>query len=90
MRKTSTARPHPKKVTAATASPTRSKPKFEIITQLLSRARGASVDELTKATGWQPHSIRGFLSGELKKKRQLNIQSKQIEGVLRHHLVKGR
>lgn len=53
-----------------------SKPnKTEIILGLLRRKSGASVDEMIKATGWQAHSVRGFLSGTVKKKLGLNLVS---------------
>jgi len=40
---------------------------------LLQRPQGVSLKELRKATGWQAHSVRGFLSGTLKKKLGLSI-----------------
>jgi Protein of unknown function (DUF3489) len=42
---------------------------------LLKRPGGASLQQLQKATGWQPHSVRGFLSGALKKNLGLRIDS---------------
>jgi len=42
---------------------------------LLIRPGGASLQQLEKATGWQAHSVRGFLSGALKKTMGLQIQS---------------
>jgi hypothetical protein len=36
---------------------------------------GASLQQLRKATGWQAHSVRGFLSGTLKKKMGLRVTS---------------
>jgi hypothetical protein len=45
------------------------------ILALLRRPTGASLPELRKATGWQPHSVRGFLSGAVKKKMGLHIDS---------------
>ena len=42
---------------------------------LLRRIDGASIAELVKATGWQPHSVRGVISGVLKKKLGLAIAS---------------
>lgn len=39
------------------------------ILALLERTDGASLDELMAATGWQAHSVRGFLSGTVRKKR---------------------
>jgi len=42
---------------------------------LLERKDGATLAELMKATGWQAHSVRGFLSGSLGKKMGLKIDS---------------
>ncbi len=70
------------------AAPTAEVRKADVILNLLARPRGASIPELTKATGWQAHSIRGFLSGQIKKKRQLTLLSERIDGVLRHRLPK--
>ena len=36
---------------------------------------GASLPELRKATGWEPHSVRGFLRGAVKKKMGLHVDS---------------
>ena len=46
---------------------------------LLKRKTGATIDDLVKATGWQPHSVRGAISGTLKKKLGLTVTSEQIE-----------
>ena len=54
-------------------------PKLAQIVGLLQRQNGASIPELMKATGWQAHSVRGFISGTLKQKRGLIISS-SIEG----------
>jgi len=35
---------------------------------LLRRPRGATLDEMMRATSWQAHSVRGFLAGTLKKR----------------------
>jgi len=40
---------------------------------MLRRADGATIDEIAAATGWQRHSVRGMLSGALKKKLGLDI-----------------
>jgi Protein of unknown function (DUF3489) len=47
-------------------SPTARPPKSAIVLKLLSRTRGATVEEMQAATGWQPHSVRAFLSGRRK------------------------
>ena len=41
--------------------------KAAMVTRILSRAKGATVLEMSKATGWQPHSCRAFLTGLRKK-----------------------
>lgn len=42
---------------------TQSKSNKEILVRLLKRDRGASISEIVKATGWQPHSTRAALTG---------------------------
>jgi hypothetical protein len=49
--------------------------KKQIILDLLNRKDGATMTEIEKATGWQKHSIRGFVSGTLMKKMDLPIES---------------
>jgi len=39
------------------------------------RKDGATMAEIAKATGWQKHSIRGFVSGALMKKMELPVAS---------------
>jgi hypothetical protein len=50
------------------------------LVKLFSRKSGASIEEAIKATGWQAHSIRGAISGALKKKHGLTIASEASEG----------
>ncbi len=47
---------------------------------LLRRPEGASIDALVKSTGWQPHSVRGFLAGTVRKKLKLQLQSQKVDG----------
>ena len=49
------------------------------IIELLRREEGATLTDLTKATGWQPHSVRGFLSAQVGKKLGLKLESKKRE-----------
>ena len=47
----------------AAAGPAKRQTKKAIVAALLGRTDGASMDELTTATGWQPHSVRAALTG---------------------------
>ena len=49
------------------------------VLELVSRSKGASLAELMKATGWQSHSVRGFISGTLGTKMGLKVQSAKRE-----------
>ena len=39
----------------------RANKKVEVIA-MMKRAKGATLPEIMKATGWQPHTVRGFVS----------------------------
>ena len=41
--------------------------KKQIALALLERSKGASIAEMQNAMGWQPHSVRGFLAGTVRK-----------------------
>jgi hypothetical protein len=51
--------------------------KIDKIIALMRRPKGASINELTKATAWQAHSVRGAISGALRKKQGLNVVSEK-------------
>jgi hypothetical protein len=58
-----------------------------LITMMQTKA-GASIDALAKATGWQHHSVRGAISGMLKKKLGLKVASERVNGVRRYRIVR--
>jgi hypothetical protein len=66
------------KPATATAIP-REFSKKAIILELLRRKDGASLAEIAKATEWQNHSIRGFISANLKKQMGLTVESSKNE-----------
>jgi hypothetical protein len=49
--------------------------------ELLRRPEGATVEQIAAATGWQHHTIRGAISGALKKKLGLNIEATRTREV---------
>ena len=51
--------------------------KQALLIDLLKRKSGATIEEIVAATGWQPHSVRGAISGTLKKKLGLMVSSEQ-------------
>jgi hypothetical protein len=55
--------------------------KTDNILDLLKRPGGVTLQELVKATGWQPHSVRGFMSGTIGNKMGTPVESfKGAEG----------
>jgi hypothetical protein len=73
---------------SAKAKGVREGSKTETILDLLKRPGGATSKELMKATGWQPHSVRGFLSGTIGKKMGLAVTSTKGDDGERTYSVK--
>jgi hypothetical protein len=40
----------------------------------MQRPEGATIEELTKATGWQKHSVRGAIAGAIKKRLRQRVK----------------
>ena len=56
---------------------------------MLRRPDGATIPQLVKALDWQAHSVRGAMSGSLKKKQGLKITATKEEGKERVYRVAG-
>ena len=63
-----------------TATPARKGTKGARIIALLQKPSGASLKGLMKATGWQAHSVRAFLSAYVGKRLGLPVKSSEREG----------
>jgi len=66
-----------------TPSPRSAKPasKHDTLLKLLRQDKGTTLDALVKSSGWQKHSVRGFLAGTVRKKLKLPLVSEKIDGV---------
>lgn len=54
--------------------------KAATVIEMLRRPEGATVNQISEATGWLPHSVRGFLAGALRKTYRLVAVSEPAEG----------
>ena len=91
-RKTAAARPRSKAREASPAKPKRraapSQSKQNLVIQMLRRHSGVTIEDIIAKTGWQPHSVRGFFSGLVKKKLKLPLVSEVgKDGVRRYHIA---
>jgi hypothetical protein len=86
-----------KKTAASTAKPRKAPPasttkptsKLGQIEAMLRRPDGATITQLTKALNWQPHSVRGAMSGALKKKQGLTITATKNDHADRVYRIAG-
>jgi hypothetical protein len=85
-KKASAGKKAPKSAKKATGA--RDGSKTAKVLELLKRAGGVTAKELMKATGWQPHSVRGFLSGTIGKKMGLTVTSTKGKDGERTYSVK--
>ena len=61
--------------------------KQAVLIEPLTRAEGATLPQMTEATGWQIHTVRGAMAGALKKKLGLDITSEKQTGADRIYRI---
>lgn len=61
--------------------------KLAVLMTALTQPAGATIAEMVAATGWQSHSVRGAISGSLKKKHGIEVTSAVVEGVRRYSVA---
>jgi len=59
-----------------------------VITMLQSPA-GSTIAAMMQATGWQQHSVRGFLAGVVRKRLKLKLESKKVGDSRVYQIAKG-
>jgi hypothetical protein len=74
-----TTNPDKKKRKAATASAAAPKTKLAQLESMLRRKEGATIAQIATTLDWQPHSVRGAISGSVKKKQGLTIASEKTD-----------
>jgi hypothetical protein len=73
------AKPKDKPADPAPAAPKTPKGQIAKVLELLGRPQGATVPDIMEATGWQSHSVRGAMSGAIKKNLGIEITSEKTE-----------
>lgn len=85
-KKTATAAQHQK---PASKTVTSKNTKADLILKKLRTPKGASIEMLSAETGWQAHSVRGFLSAVVKKKLALKLVSESGKDGVRRYRIAG-
>lgn len=67
------------KAGAKTPAPTPNTSKSAAVIAMLSRPEGATIAAVMETTGWQAHSVRGFMAGTLKKKLGKRVASEKTD-----------
>ena len=67
--------------------PVRPGTKLAALVMVLRSPQGATSLQLMLATGWQPHTVRGMISGSLRKRLGLDVQQRPIDGVRVYRIV---
>src|SRR5437763_1094986 len=68
---------------------TRADSKQARVIALLGGPNGATIATVMRATGWQPHTVRGFLAAVVRKKLALKLESEKTDGERVYRIVAG-
>ena len=73
---------------AAVPQPIRESSKLTTVLAMLRAPGGTTIADIMKATGWQQHSVRGFLTGVVRKRLKLDLVSDKADGERRYRIGK--
>lgn len=82
------AKPSPQADNPKTKRPAPDSKQSRVIAMLQSPV-GVTVAAMMKATGWQQHSVRGFLAGVVRKRLKLKLSSKKVDGNRVYQIMSG-
>lgn len=76
---TKRARTQPALQPQAAAAPKAPKGKIAVLLSLLQQSDGTTIEAMMAATGWQAHSVRGAMSGSIKKALGIEVVSEKTD-----------
>jgi pyrroline-5-carboxylate reductase len=59
------------------------------VISMLQSPTGTTIAAIMKATGWQPHSVRGFLAGVVRKRLKLQLASRKVNNNRIYQIASG-
>jgi hypothetical protein len=71
------------------AKPPNAESKQARVLSMLRSPTGATIAAMMQATGWQQHSVRGFLAGVVRKRLKLKLTSKKVDGTRVYQIAGG-
>jgi hypothetical protein len=83
------AKPSQQSADAPKTNKTDARSKQARVIAMLQSPTGTTIAAIMKATGWQPHSVRGFLAGVVRQRLKLKLISKKVDGNRIYQIASG-